>query len=168
MSGKTAQTHGEHYKYQGNYLQLFDIMKKYLPAYRVEAIKLFRLLIFNYLFSNGDAHLKNFSLLETPLGDFRLSPAYDLLNTRLHIDDADFALEDQLLPRTQHKGGLRNHFHLLAEAAGISNTQEKRSFDKFLSQSAKVEILINASFLSEKSKRTYLQHYQRRLKKLVR
>jgi HipA-like C-terminal domain len=45
----------------------------------VEAPKLLKLLLFNYLFANGDAHIKNFSLLETPLGDYRLSPAYDLL-----------------------------------------------------------------------------------------
>ena len=46
--------------------------------------------VFNFLFSNGDAHLKNFSIIETPLGDFKLSPAYDLLNSRIHIEDKDF------------------------------------------------------------------------------
>ncbi|SFN87223.1 HipA-like C-terminal domain-containing protein [Salegentibacter flavus] len=50
------------------------------------------------MFSNGDAHLKNFAILETPMGDHWLSPAYDLLNTRIHVDDSDFALEEGLLP----------------------------------------------------------------------
>ncbi|MGN6418360.1 MAG: HipA domain-containing protein [Pseudobacter sp.] len=58
-----------------NYLQLFQLMQKYVPAYIVEAPKLLKLLVFNYLFSNGDAHFKNFSLLKTPIGDYRLSPA---------------------------------------------------------------------------------------------
>ena len=34
LAGKTPQTHGEHYKYSGNYLDLFELMKYYLPAYR--------------------------------------------------------------------------------------------------------------------------------------
>lgn len=62
-----------------------DIIKQYVSASSVEVLKFFRLVIFNFLFSNGDAHAKNFSLLETPSGDFILAPAYDLLNTRLHI-----------------------------------------------------------------------------------
>ena len=166
LSGKMPQTHSEHYKYQGNYLDLFEIMKKYLPAYRVEAMKLFQLIVFNYLFSNGDAHLKNFSLLETPLGDFRLSPAYDLLNTRLHIEDSEFALEDELLPRNLHKGGIKNHFHLLAEKADLSSSQSEKIIDKMLSKTEQVEYLISCSFLNEKAKRTYLQHYHWRIKRL--
>ena len=166
LSGKTPQTHGEHYKYQGNYLDLFEVMKKYLPAYPVEVAKLFQLIVFNYLFSNGDAHLKNFSLLETPLGDFRFSPAYDLLNTRLHIEDADFALEEGLLPRFIHNGGVKNHFLILAEKADLSSGQPEKIIDKMLSKTKQVEDLIGRSFLTEKAKRTYLQHYQRRIKKL--
>jgi len=63
LAGRTPQTHGEHYKYAGNYLELFELMKAHLPAYKLEAPKLFKLLVFNYLFSNGDAHFKNFSQL---------------------------------------------------------------------------------------------------------
>ena len=92
LCGRTPQSYGEHYRYKGNYLKLFTQMKMHLPAYKLEAVKLYKLLVFNYLFSNGDAHLKNFSLLETPQGDFRLSPAYDLLNTRIHVEDAKWAL----------------------------------------------------------------------------
>ena len=47
--------------------------------------EIFDLIIFNFLICNGDAHLKNFSVLETESGDFRLSPAYDLINTKLHV-----------------------------------------------------------------------------------
>lgn len=37
-------------------------MKKYVSAYLIEIEKYFRVIVLNYLFSNGDAHLKNFSL----------------------------------------------------------------------------------------------------------
>ena len=119
LSGSTPQTNGEHYKYLGNYLSLFQLMQLHLPAYKLEAPKLLKVLLFNYLFSNGDAHIKNFSLLETPLGDYRLSPSYDLLNSRIHIDDKDFALDDGLLPKNLAQGKISQQFALLAEQAGV-------------------------------------------------
>ncbi|MCB0836703.1 MAG: HipA domain-containing protein [Bacteroidetes bacterium] len=166
LAGRTPQTHGENYKYQGNYLELFDLMKRYLPAYQLEAPKLFKLLIFNYLFANGDAHFKNFSIIETSFGDFRLSPAYDLLNTRIHIDDSDFALEDALLPGNMTKGKIGNQFHLLADKAGLLKSQRKEIFSLMLSNADKVIQLIDCSYLPDRFKRNYLQTYQQRLKKL--
>lgn len=56
----------------------------------------YKQVVFNFLFSNGDAHLKNFSLLETAQSDYVLSPAYDLINTRLHVKDPELALKDSL------------------------------------------------------------------------
>lgn len=168
LAGRTPQTHGENYKYSGCYLDLFELMKKYVPAYKVEASKLFKLVVFNYLFSNGDAHFKNFSLLETPMGDFRLSPAYDLLNTRMHINDSDFALEDGLLPKFIAKGTVLKQFYILAEHAELNKSQTDTVIDKLLSNSDRVAKLVDASYLSESTKRNYLQAYQTRLKKLNR
>jgi serine/threonine-protein kinase HipA len=167
LTGRTPQTHGENYKYQGNYLELFEQMKNHLPAYKLEAVKLFKLLVFNYLISNGDAHLKNFSLLETPQGDFRLSPAYDLMNTRIHIADADFALEDGLLPRNMAQGTIWAKLVLLAEKAELSLKQKEDVLDQMLLGQEKVELLIGASYLDDRHKRSYLQAYQTRLKKLI-
>ncbi len=167
LAGRTPQTHGEHYKYLGSYLELFELMKKHVPAYVLEAPKLFKLIVFNYLFSNGDAHFKNFSLLETPLGDFRLSPAYDLLNTRIHVDDSDFALNEGLLPKQIAKGTVTEQFQLLAEHAGLSRPQGDTILNVLLSKQDEVEKLIHASFLNDKTKRNYLQSYQTRYKRLT-
>ncbi len=166
LAGRTPQTHGQNYKYMGNYLEMFALMKRYLPAYKLEAAKLFKLLVFNYLFSNGDAHFKNFSLIETALGDFRLSPAYDLLNTRIHVDDADFALKDGLLPKNITKGTVLNQFKQLADKAELTKSQTEEVLDKLFSHSDKVKQLVEASYLSAKLKRNYLQAYQTRLKKM--
>jgi serine/threonine-protein kinase HipA len=167
LAGRTPQTHGEHYKYLGNYLELFQLIQTHLPAYKLEVPKLFKVLMFNYLFSNGDAHFKNFSLLETPMGDFRLSPAYDLLNSRIHIEDKDFALEDGLLPRNLAQGKIRQQFLILAENAGLSEKQATDTFNLLISRSELVENLIAASFLNESTKRNYWQAYQTRLKRLI-
>ncbi len=168
LAGRTPQTHGEHYKYLGNYLELFQLMKQHLPAYRLEAPKLFKVLVFNYLFSNGDAHFKNFSLLETPLGDYRLSPAYDLLNSRIHIVDKDFALDDGLLPKNIGQGKIRQQFSILAEHAGLSKKQFEKIFNLMISDSNKVETLVTASYLNKSTKLNYLQSYKTRLNKLMR
>jgi serine/threonine-protein kinase HipA len=167
LAQRTPQTHGEHYKYLGNYLEIFELMQRYLQTYKLEAPKLLKTLVFNYLFSNGDAHFKNFSILETPFGDYRLSPAYDLLNSRIHIGDKDFALDDGLLPRNLALGKVSLQFALLAEKAEISEKTFNDIMALMISKSEFVEKMIVASFLNDPTKRNYWQSYQGRLKQLV-
>lgn len=166
LAGKTPQTHGEHYKYEGNYLELFELMKKFLPAFRIETPKLFKLLVFNYLFSNGDAHFKNFAILETPLGDHRLSPAYDLLNTRIHVNDSDFALEEGLLPKSIAQTTIAGQFRILAEQVELKQKLFGQIMSIMLAHSEEVIRLAQASFLEESTKRNYIQDYHYRLKQL--
>jgi serine/threonine-protein kinase HipA len=167
LAKRTPQTHGEHYKYLGSYLDVFDLMRNYLTTYKIEAPKLFRLLLFNYLFSNGDAHIKNFSILETPFGDYRLSPAYDLLNSRLHIEDNDVALDDGLLPRNLAQGKIGLQFAQLAEKAEIPEQTFQGIMAFMVSKSEFVEKMVSASFLNDTTKRNYFQSFQGRLKQLT-
>jgi len=166
LAGKSPQTHGADYKYSGSYWDLFELMRENLPSYKVESLKLFKLLIFNYLFSNGDAHLKNFSIIETPQGDFKLSPAYDLLNSRIHIEDKDFALDEGLIPARMGQGNIAKQFRLLADYAGIPEKQTNAIMALMVSKTDQVTNLIGASFLKDRIKRSYMQTYQLKLKKL--
>jgi serine/threonine-protein kinase HipA len=166
LAGKSPQTHGTNYKYLGSYWDLFELMRENLPSYKVESLKLFKLLVFNYLFSNGDAHLKNFSIIETPQGDFKLSPAYDLLNSCIHIEDKDFALDEGLIPARMRQGNVDKQFRLLAEYAGIPEKQTNAIMSLMVSRTEQVTNLIDASFLKDRIKRSYLQLYQLKLKKL--
>jgi serine/threonine-protein kinase HipA len=166
LAGKSPQTHGTDYKYLGSYWDLFELMRENLPSYKVESLKLFKLLVFNYLFSNGDAHLKNFSIIETPQGDFKLSPAYDLLNSRIHIDDKDFALDGGLIPARMGQGNIPKQFRQLADYAGIPEKQTNAILSLMMSKSDQVKKRIDASFLNDRTKRSYLQTYRLKLKKL--
>ena len=159
LAGLTPQKGGVHYKYSGCYLDLFHTLKKYLPIYGIEAPKLFQLIIFNYLFSNGDAHHKNFSILETAFGDYKLSPAYDLLNTHLHVDDAVFALADGLLPVNYAVGNIRAQLIYLGIQAGIPEKQVSLILKTMLTNEDRVQNLIEASFLSREFKKAYSEHY---------
>ena len=49
-----------------------EILKKYVPAYPIESIKLFKLILFNYLFSNGDAHFKMFFINRNSIRRFSI------------------------------------------------------------------------------------------------
>ncbi|MBK7040846.1 MAG: HipA domain-containing protein [Bacteroidetes bacterium] len=167
LAKRTPQTHGEHYKYLGNYLELFKLMRNYLTTYKLDAPRLLKILLFNYLFSNGDAHIKNFSILETPFGDYRLSPAYDLLNSRIHIEDKDFALDDGLLPRNLAKGKIGLQFAKLAEKAEIREKTFQDIMSLMISKSDIVEKMVAASFLNATTKRNYIQLFQGRLKQLT-
>lgn len=67
-------------KYEANYEDIAEAIKTFSALPVVDLNRFFKRLIVNFLVGNADAHLKNFSLLETPTG-MRLSPAYDMLNT---------------------------------------------------------------------------------------
>jgi len=81
------------------------IVRRHASEPGVEMLKLYRLLVFSWWIANGDAHLKNLSLLTGRDGRHRLAPAYDQLCTRLVIPDDVLALpvggrRDRLTRRT--------------------------------------------------------------------
>lgn len=100
------------------------------------------------------------------MGDYRLSPTYDLLNSRIHIKDKDFALDDGLLPRNLAQGKIMQQFSVLADQAGISRASFDAIRQVMLSGTDKVEELRLASYLDETIKRNYWQSYQGRLRQL--
>lgn len=79
-------------KYDVEFLAMANTVIELCSAMPVAALKLFRLLVFSYLIGNGDAHAKNFSILEGSSGEWRVAPAYDLLCTRFY-DDRTMALK---------------------------------------------------------------------------
>jgi serine/threonine-protein kinase HipA len=70
-------------KYDAAYEDIADLIKKHSARPAIDLARFFRRVILFTLLGNCDAHLKNFSLLETPDG-LRLSPAYDVLNTAVY------------------------------------------------------------------------------------
>lgn len=66
IASKTENNNGKDFKYTGSYEDVANLLRQHVAAWQVEMSRFFTLVVFNYLFSNGDAHLKNFSLQETP------------------------------------------------------------------------------------------------------
>ncbi len=89
-----------------------------------------------------------------------------MLNTKIHIEDSEFALKDGLLPKSISKGKIIDQLFVLGENAGITEKSIIKVIQNLTSKEDKVEDLISKSYLSEKLKRNYLQNYQRKLKRL--
>lgn len=75
-------------KYDGsNYEQIGKIIYQYTGDGLRNAQQFARRLLVNILLANGDAHLKNWSLVYPDTVTPELSPAYDIVITRVYIDE---------------------------------------------------------------------------------
>lgn len=173
LTKKTEETVGKSYKYTGSYEELAELVAKYTAAYKVEQEKIFSIIVFNYLFSNGDAHLKNFSLIETGDKDYVLSPAYDLINTRIHVADTDFALDlfkdDYESDAFKIQGyACFGDFEELSRRFEIGEMRFTKIMKQFMNKQKNVYTLINNSYLDENTKNEYKAHYEERLTRINR
>ena len=76
-----------HEKYKtANYEQIAKVIYEYSGDGLADAQQLARRLLVNILLANGDAHLKNWSLLYHDQVTPRLSPAYDIVTTNVYIE----------------------------------------------------------------------------------
>lgn len=159
--GKTEQGADSNFKYDGHYAMIADAIRTIVPAWMVETERFFKLVLFNYLYANEDAHLKNFSLINRN-GEYALAPAYDLLNTRLHLESGDLGLKGGLAPDIEPSDALlrtghlcRTDFERFGQRIGLPAKRTKRILDLFMGFPSMVNDLIARSFLNDKMKRSY-------------
>jgi serine/threonine-protein kinase HipA len=175
LAQKTNETNGKYFKYTGSYTDMGLLFPKYVATWQAEVGKFYRLILFNYLFGNGDAHLKNFSLQQTESGDYILSPAYDLLNSSLHIQDEDFALEGGLFGNEcysetylQKGHPCQDDFITFGKMIAVTDVCIQKTMKDFLFPQPLVYELTERSFLDEKLKRMYIRSYEERINRLNR
>jgi len=173
LLGKTSEAEGDDYKYNASYLDMAHLIQQYVPAAKVELLNFFKLVVFNYLFANGDAHLKNFSLMESRQGDYLLSPAYDLMCTALHLNDADICMRDGLFEGDYkepyfEKYGIhtRESFISFAAKIDIRIKLAEDILDEMTDKEDVVKEMVNRSFLSKNSKSIYYHIFEDRQKRL--
>ncbi len=160
----TQESHGRNYKYDFSYEKIAMLMKRHVSAYAIEVEKFFKLVIFNYLVHNGDAHLKNFSLYRDPvMGAYFLTPAYDLLNTRLHLPgESAFALDlfEPGFETESHKVNgyyAQDDFFEFGVRLGIPPQRVKRFIDEMSGRKKGIEELLEKSFLKDSLKVRYAE-----------
>lgn len=147
-------SHGKNYKYDFSYQQIALLMKNVVGAYSVEVEIFFRLVVFNYLIHNGDAHIKNFSLFRDQVtGMTRLTPAYDLLNTRLHLpNESAMALDlfaDDFTSTSYQALGFYSFddFFEFGMRLGIPQTRTVRFLEQMVAHQPEIKAMLDRSYL---------------------
>ena len=173
ITNRTKDTHGESYKYEGSYLEIGELIKKYVPASMIAIENFFKIIVFNYIFSNGDAHLKNFSLIRNDFGEMELSPSYDLMSTIIHTPgERDTALDlfekdhdSEYYATYGHYG--RTEFIEFAKRLGIVEVRYMRFLDQFKHFEHNVIKMVGDSNLRRTAKDIYLLKYFDKLSRII-
>lgn len=168
LAGLTKANGGSDYKYSNlSYEECANIIRKYSSAASVEVLKFFRIIIFNFLTLNDDSHLKNFSLINRGDGEYHLTPAYDLINTSLHLREPRiFALDKGLFREGMQLSNTRtvqrSDFEEFGRRIALPSRLIKRELDFFTTEHELAKELIDRSFLPEALKREYWLAYNYR------
>ena len=165
IASRSQETHGKNYKYDFSYEEIGGLIRRHVAAYPIWLERFFQLVVFNYVVHNGDAHLKNFSLIRNDqYGDYSLAPAYDLLNTRLHVpDEARTALalfQDDFETDSYQANGFYAYddFRELAVRLGLREKRFERIMQAFIDGEGAAASLVDRSALSEECKQLYKSH----------
>jgi len=173
VANRSEETHGRNYKYDFSYEEIGGLIRKHVAAYAVDLERYFTLVLYNYLIHNGDAHVKNFSLIRSEdTEEYRLTPAYDLLNTRLHLpSESRTALElfqDDYATESYQANAFYAYddFAVFAQRLGLVETRYKRILQRFVDSKEDVFALIDRSKLPDGCKQMYKEHVQESVRAL--
>jgi len=138
-------------KYEGSAELCARIVRRCASEPGIEVWKLYRLLLFNWWVGNGDAHLKNYSLLVGLDGVERLAPAYDLVATGLVTSDDSLAL-----PVGGNKDRLtRRDWVAFADYCAIPRRAAERVIGEIVGAREQAEAIIGRSALPESMRADY-------------
>lgn len=121
-----------HEKYDAaNYEQIGRILFQYSANGLADVQQFAKRLLVNILLANGDAHLKNWSLIYPDRFMPSLSPAYDIVFTRAYIpNEAGFALN--LARAKEWYSVTTEHFQRWSEKCGVSWRAIKPQLDEVM------------------------------------
>ncbi len=151
-------------KYESSMEKVILVIEKFCSFPIVDKLKLFRLVIFNFLVGNEDMHLKNFSLI-TRKSKVEMSPCYDLINSSIVLN----AKEEIALPIRGKKSNL-NYVDLVdyygLERLGLQLEVLNKELLMFKNAIPRWYELIEQSFLSSKMREKYRNIIEKRQQRL--
>lgn len=171
LLGYTKDNAGSNYKYdKASYEECVEVIHRYVKATLIDIRRFFRIILFNFVTLNDDAHLKNFSLIERN-GEYRLSPAYDLINTSLqlmnpHIFALDKGLFKEGMAFSDTHTISRSDFEEFGKRIGLPIKVIKQEIDMFAAEQPLVKELLGRSFLSPSLQKQYWMAFDYRRKML--
>lgn len=140
------------HKYRGSHEQIAKAIRKFSANPGLDIVNYFDIVLFCFLTGNSDMHLKNFSLLKTQ-GEYKLSPAYDLVATRLVLESDE---EELALTLNGKKNKLRvSDFRIAMKGAGIDGKVIENLINKYVRLVPEWYTFIDESFLPEEIRKAY-------------
>ena len=151
-------------KYAGSNEQIAKIIKQHCTFAPLEVQRFFEISIFNFAIGNGDAHRKNFSLLTSEKGIIALSPAYDLVSSRLVIPEED---EEMALTINGRRNRLtKKDFLCFAENIGVVTNYAKSKISELLDLQDEFTHMIKNSTLTLQLRQQFTEIITGRLARL--
>ncbi len=155
--------HPTEYKYKGSHEQIAKTILQYSNTPKLDLTNFMQLLLFCFITGNNDMHLKNFSLYR-PSKEYKLTPAYDLLNIAIANPEDK---EELALTLSGKKSNLRlSDFLNAAKTMGLKENVVHSLIAGFHKSLPKWKQLIKDSFLSEEQKQAYEELIISRLNRL--
>ena len=174
-AGLSSDANGSNFKYESlSYEEIAYILKQHASASPIAIEQFFKVLLFNYLVCNGDAHIKNFSIYSPHQdGVYELTPAYDLINTSLHADDFRTAL-DLFKDEENYNGKFfkdngfygASDFLEFARRIGIVEKRAQKFILDITAHIPEMDEMLDKSFLSDEAKVLYKERIRDRAKAL--
>ena len=155
-----CQILGEKNKYDGSFERIGKKIKEISDIPGFDAQLFFERVLFFFVIGNGDAHLKNFSITYDKKARKRLSPAYDIVSSKLVIPDE----EDLALTLNGKKNNInKNDFKNFAETLKI---ETKVSYRNILEKIGLINNLIKNSTITLDEKKKLLNIVKERASRL--
>ncbi|MDZ7758077.1 HipA domain-containing protein [Rhodohalobacter sp.] len=152
-------------KYKGSHEQIAKTIKQYSTNPIFDITRFYELVLFSYLSGNNDMHLKNYSLFKDPAVGWKLSPSYDLLNTRLVIPEKTDSDELALTLTGKKSNFNSSSFNDFGKSIGLNDKQIKNIIKKLLESRKTFNKTIDQSFLSGQMKDSYKEIVSKRFKR---
>ncbi len=150
-------------KYAGSVEQMGHMLKQISEFPGLDVQLLFERILLFFLLGNGDAHLKNYSILETSDGSLRLSPAYDIVCSKLVIPDEG---DSALTINGKHDKIKRYDFEALSERLDIPMKARDNIFGKMNAVSEIAKQKIPGSYLPVKDQKKVIEIIEERVKRI--
>lgn len=139
-------------KYKSSHERVAKLIKDYssLPAF--DMVKYWEQVIFSWIVGNSDMHLKNYSLYNPKEQGFQLTPAYDLLNTKMVMPEDK---EELALTLAGKKSKFkREHFVKAMKSFDIPEKTINKIIEKFIKAEPLWFDFISNSFLPQDMQET--------------
>jgi serine/threonine-protein kinase HipA len=153
-------------KYKGSMEQVARAITKHSSNSLFDVIRFFEMAVFSFLTGNADMHLKNFSLICTPDEQMQLTPACDMLSTRLLIPESADAEEMALTLNGKKSNFKYADFEKFSGAIGLNQKQLENSFKRFKQNLPYALKFIEKGMLSEKTSEEFRDLIQERAVRL--